>query len=595
MAITAPTTIAANSQPAPDASDGSTFSLRATAFADYLYNTAVAGMNAATANAYNNALEAYNNAIAAATAAAAAGAIAWVSGTTYAIGNVRYSLVNFQSYRRTTAGAGTTDPSLDGANWTRIVLGATLQIPQSVRSSNTILAAADLASLIDCTGTFAQTFTAAATLAVGWYCYIRNNGTGTITLTPNGAETIDGLATLTLAPGDVRIVLVNAAGTGLVTVPVRGCAPAFGAISSATVLQSFNCQSFLAACTISSTRAFVLGLNASNQPVVYLVSNAGALIATSAVLDTNTRTSGSVPSIIKINSTDALVLWSYGNTTVLAMIVRDAGASVTLGALATVATGLSTSTAQSLAFLTATKIVAAYSGTSGSAFANVLTITGTSIAVGAQLTITLLTGVYPYLRIAPLVTGAGGRLLLTYGAALNAVYAVQLAEASNVLTASDHKQLLNTAYQGSSSAEATHDIAQLSADNVMIAGGGAGTLGVPTKITLATRAGTLMQEGGGAIFVDGGNGASRAHRLAQLNSSTYLHLAAQGTASNPITLRAIKVANQQISVATVSPRIADADTFEVAVFDAATALIAYRDASNSNYQTIKTVALGSVT
>ena len=50
-------------------------------------------------------------------AVAATNAIAWVTATTYAVGNVRYSPANGQAYRRRTVGAGTTDPSLDGANW----------------------------------------------------------------------------------------------------------------------------------------------------------------------------------------------------------------------------------------------------------------------------------------------------------------------------------------------------------------------------------------------------------------------------------------------------------------------------------------------
>lgn len=54
-------------------------------------------------------------------AAAAAGATIWVSGTTYAIGNARFSPINFATYRRKTAGAGTVDPSLDATNWTAIV------------------------------------------------------------------------------------------------------------------------------------------------------------------------------------------------------------------------------------------------------------------------------------------------------------------------------------------------------------------------------------------------------------------------------------------------------------------------------------------
>jgi hypothetical protein len=56
-------------------------------------------------------------------AEAAAGAIGnqvWVTGTTYSIGNVRYSPIDFQNYRRKTNGAGATDPSNDPTNWTLI-------------------------------------------------------------------------------------------------------------------------------------------------------------------------------------------------------------------------------------------------------------------------------------------------------------------------------------------------------------------------------------------------------------------------------------------------------------------------------------------
>jgi hypothetical protein len=57
---------------------------------------------------------------AAAAASAAANASIWVSGQTYAIGVVRFSPINFLSYRRKTAGAGTTDPSLDATNWAQV-------------------------------------------------------------------------------------------------------------------------------------------------------------------------------------------------------------------------------------------------------------------------------------------------------------------------------------------------------------------------------------------------------------------------------------------------------------------------------------------
>lgn len=97
---------------------------------------------------------------------------------------------------------------------------------RSARTANTILAVADQSSFIDITsGTFTQTFTAAATLGTGWYILIRNSGTGDITLDPNGAETIDGLTTMVLYPGDSRYVIGN--GANFFTAPVSPGAKTF--------------------------------------------------------------------------------------------------------------------------------------------------------------------------------------------------------------------------------------------------------------------------------------------------------------------------------------------------------------------------------
>lgn len=84
------------------------------------------------------------------------------------------------------------------------------------RTSNTILGQSDDSKLIDITsGTFSQTFTAAATLGDGWKVALRNSGTGTITLDPNGAETIDGSTTLKMYPGETYLVFCT--GSAFVT------------------------------------------------------------------------------------------------------------------------------------------------------------------------------------------------------------------------------------------------------------------------------------------------------------------------------------------------------------------------------------------
>lgn len=74
-------------------------------------------------------------------------------------------------------------------------------VPRSARTSNTILAAADAGYLIDYTsGTFTQTFTAAPTLGSGWYAYLRNAGTGDITIPSS-----DGVTNWIMYPGECRL------------------------------------------------------------------------------------------------------------------------------------------------------------------------------------------------------------------------------------------------------------------------------------------------------------------------------------------------------------------------------------------------------
>ena len=190
----------------PDRSDRASFAARAIALDDFVKNTQIPEMQLAINSAYTNAVEAAGS-------AAAAGAILWISGTTYAVGDARISPTDFQTYRRKTIGAGTTDPSLDGTNWA-LVNVAKNSVTRVARTSNTILAEADRGSLIDiASGTFSQTFSAAATLGSGWYCYIRNAGTGVVTLDPNSAELVNGASTLVVRAG--QTVLVQSDGTGL--------------------------------------------------------------------------------------------------------------------------------------------------------------------------------------------------------------------------------------------------------------------------------------------------------------------------------------------------------------------------------------------
>lgn len=69
----------------------------------------------------------------------------------------------------------------------------------------------DRGNIINASGTFTLSVTAAATLGDGWYCYVRNTSNGNVTIDPASSEQIDGAATFVLRPGCT--VLLTCTGT----------------------------------------------------------------------------------------------------------------------------------------------------------------------------------------------------------------------------------------------------------------------------------------------------------------------------------------------------------------------------------------------
>lgn len=183
-----------------------TFSLQADAFVAAMPAWGVA-VQAVGDQAATDAATASDAASLAVGAAAGVAASVWVSGTTYAIGDARYSPADLQTYRRRTPGAGTIDPSLDTTNWARLALGNAGQ--RLTRSSNTALTSFDAGRVFDLSGTWTQTFDAAALLGNGWHCYLRNTSNGDITLDPAGSELIDGAATFVLKPGHTIMLMCD--------------------------------------------------------------------------------------------------------------------------------------------------------------------------------------------------------------------------------------------------------------------------------------------------------------------------------------------------------------------------------------------------
>lgn len=108
--------------------------------------------------------------------------------------------------------SGETLKTINGAS----LLGAgNIQIGnlyREARTSNTALSLAEKGKLIDITtGNFTQTFNTVANLGQGWFCYLRNSSTGDVTLDPNASETLDGLTSFIMYPGEVRLLLCDGA------------------------------------------------------------------------------------------------------------------------------------------------------------------------------------------------------------------------------------------------------------------------------------------------------------------------------------------------------------------------------------------------
>lgn len=89
----------------------------------------------------------------------------------------------------------------DNADTQWLNIGSLAGIAFASRSSNTIFGTADIGKIITFSSAFTQTFTAAATLGNGWSIFLQNTGTGNILLDPNASETINGLTTFSLFPG----------------------------------------------------------------------------------------------------------------------------------------------------------------------------------------------------------------------------------------------------------------------------------------------------------------------------------------------------------------------------------------------------------
>lgn len=193
----------------------------------------------------------------------------------------------------------------------------------------------DLGAVINCTsGSFTVALTAAASLGSGFNCWIWNTSTtatDVITIDPNGAETIDGVATLTLQRGEGTQIVCN--GTNWLTgdkKTMRGYAeniPADSTLGARPIATGSGGVAVGAGSTASGSYSFAQGKATA--------SGAGALAIGGYLLGTGTVTASGNASIAMGMFNSAATASSAYSTAIGLNSAGDAAQAVTgAGAMA---------------------------------------------------------------------------------------------------------------------------------------------------------------------------------------------------------------------------------------------------------------------
>jgi hypothetical protein len=154
--------------------------------------------------------------------------------------------------------------------------GSGLFVGRSAKSGAYTVVAGDKGYFIDCTsGTFSISFTAAATLTAGFHVAVYNSGSGTITLDPNGSETIrdpaSSATTKTLTQGQGMILVCD--GTGFLaaaTASAGSSAPADATYITQTANGTLSAEQAL-----SSLSTGIMRVETSTGVVTSLTNSTG--------------------------------------------------------------------------------------------------------------------------------------------------------------------------------------------------------------------------------------------------------------------------------------------------------------------------------
>ncbi len=108
----------------------------------------------------------------------------------------------------------------DGVPATALATLGALGATYVAKTSTYTVVTGDRGKVIACTNSWTLGLPAVATAGAGFSAIIANTGSGTITIDPSGAETVDGAATFALGP--LRMVLIVCTGSAWITLALAG-------------------------------------------------------------------------------------------------------------------------------------------------------------------------------------------------------------------------------------------------------------------------------------------------------------------------------------------------------------------------------------
>ena len=359
--------------------------------------TMVSELNPRFAAANTQAAEVNAMALNAESAVAELANTVWVSGTTYAAGNVRYSPVDFYVYRRKTAGAGTTDPSLDTTNWA-------LQTKTSAGGSDTTSSAVDITltatsgrlQIVAMTAPNKNVYTpAATTLSKGAHVFvIKNAGLYRFAVRKNG-----GVFLTYINPGQVIAFGCSDISTSAGVWAVSG--DALSNIydgNSAEVLNAVGSR-FIAVAMLSATKAICAYKNDTSTFLEAVILNFGSASGTPLAITSEAVRNISIAA--QTSSQATVVYQQTANSNIKGYVLDVSGSTITPGTVAAIQTTAGTGAeGTALCALTSTKLLLVYLVSGATTLQErILDISGSAITAGTAATADSTTVISLYMGI----------------------------------------------------------------------------------------------------------------------------------------------------------------------------------------------------